>query len=262
LALFCPLLPPISNTFLTLSPPSPFLPSSDLSPVYQYTLYHAPKHHHSPPEITSSLSLSYSPDTSHYLICLPYYLSHVCLVRGSLVLLSFTFLLSLVEHHHFRLAHILSQAPHPFFHFLLTLCHNYQVVCKRQAPNFLPTHHTPPGCGFFNISSISATYIVNSRTLSGEPCLTPFVVSNHLPSFSPTFTLFLVLTYISSIFRTSHSLIPLSLSYTQRFSQTLSNAAMKSANNILPPFFFNSFLVKWSRMYTLSIVPLPFLKPV
>jgi hypothetical protein len=29
-----------------------------------------------------------------------------------------------------------------------------------------------------------------------------------------------------------------------------------------PPFFFNSFIVKWSRMYTLSTVPLPFLNPV
>jgi hypothetical protein len=127
----------------------------------------------------------------------------------------------------------------------------------------LPTT-TPTACAFFNISSTSATYIVNSRGLSGQPCLTPFVVSNHSPSFSPTFTLFLVLAYISSTFRTSHSLIPLSLIHSNIFTlSTLSNAALKSMNNayILPPFFLNSFLAKWSRMYTLSTVPLPFLNP-
>jgi hypothetical protein len=53
--------------------------------------------------------------------------------------------------------------------------------------------------------------LYNSRGLSGQPCLTPFVVSNYSPSFSPTFTLFFVLAYVSSICRTSHSLIPLYL---------------------------------------------------
>jgi hypothetical protein len=42
-----------------------FPPSLDLCPVHQYTLYHGlDLQHHSPPEITSPLSLSYSPNTS------------------------------------------------------------------------------------------------------------------------------------------------------------------------------------------------------
>jgi hypothetical protein len=44
---------------------------------------------------------------------------------------------------------------------------------------FLPTT-LPSACAFFTISSISATCIVNSRRLSGHPCLTPFVVSPSL----------------------------------------------------------------------------------
>jgi hypothetical protein len=44
---------------------------------------------------------------------------------------------------------------------------------------FLPTT-LPSACAFFTISSISATCIVNSRGLSGHPCLTPFVVSPSL----------------------------------------------------------------------------------
>jgi hypothetical protein len=138
--------------------PIPSLPRTSI-----YSLYHALKHHHSPPEITYPLSLSYFPYTSHYLVCVPHYLSHVCLVRDSFVegvaqvhelthsfyfpsfprpLILFTLPLSLVEHHHFRFfnihfqlfpPHVLSQAPH----FSLTLCHYYQVVRKRQAPNLL-----------------------------------------------------------------------------------------------------------------------------
>jgi hypothetical protein len=46
-------------------------------------LYHALEHHQSPPEITSPLSLSYSPNTSHNLICFLYYLSDICLIHGS-----------------------------------------------------------------------------------------------------------------------------------------------------------------------------------
>jgi hypothetical protein len=80
LAFLCPFLAPLSNIFLALSLPSPVpsIPRS-LPPVHQYTL----KHHHSPPEVTSPLSVSYSPNTSHYLICLPHYLSDMCLIRGS-----------------------------------------------------------------------------------------------------------------------------------------------------------------------------------
>jgi hypothetical protein len=62
-----------------------FLPSPDLCPVHQYTLYHALEHHHSPPEITSPFSPSYSPKTSHCLICFPHYLPDMCLSRGSFV---------------------------------------------------------------------------------------------------------------------------------------------------------------------------------
>jgi hypothetical protein len=118
-----------------------FLPSPDLCPVHQHALYHAAKHHHSSPEVTSPLSLSYSPNTSNYLVRLSHYPSHVCLVRGSLVegvaqilelALSFyhaffplplallTLPLSFVEHHHFPLV-----CPHSLSAF------------SRQAPNFL-----------------------------------------------------------------------------------------------------------------------------
>jgi hypothetical protein len=68
----------------------------------------------------------------------------------------------------------------------------------------------PPAYAFFNISFISARYIVNRRGLSGQPCLTPFVVSNHSPSFSPTFTLFFVLAYISSYQPFAYSSLSLS----------------------------------------------------
>jgi hypothetical protein len=108
-----------------------------------------------------------------YLVRLPHYLSHLRLVCGSLVedvaqvlKLAHSFYLAFFplplhslssffffEHHHFRLVHIhfrlfllhvLSQAPHHFFHLSLTLCHNHHVVRKRQAPNFLPAHYDPP----------------------------------------------------------------------------------------------------------------------
>jgi hypothetical protein len=48
----------------------------------------------------------------------------------------------------------------------------------------LPTT-LPLAQAFRNISSISATYIVNSKGLSGQPCFTLFVVPNHSPCFSP-----------------------------------------------------------------------------
>jgi hypothetical protein len=122
--------------------------------------------------------------------CLPYYISDVYPICGSFVecvaqifelaysfyypsfpfqLILFTLPLSLLELHHFRrfnihfqlfLPHILSLAPHHFFHFSLNLCHCYHVIRKRQAPNFLSTHLTPPACAFFNISP--GNYIVNS----------------------------------------------------------------------------------------------------
>jgi hypothetical protein len=97
----------------------------------------------------------------------------------------------------------------------------------------LPSHPQTPGCKLSLYPPHSSPlvlfltfrpylphkYIVNSRELSGQPCLTPFVGSNHSPSFSPTFALFFVFAYISSIFRSSHSviLVSLSLSYTQTF---------------------------------------------
>jgi hypothetical protein len=168
--------------------------------------------------------LSDSANTSNYLGRLPHYLSHLRLVRGvaqvpelahsfylaffPLPLALITLPLYLLEHHHSRLLnihfqlflpHILSQVPHHFFHLSLTLCHNHHVVRKRQAPNFLLAHQTPPPpCSFLNISSTAAIYIVNSIGLRGQPCLTPFVVSHHLPSFTPTFTLPFVLTYTTS----------------------------------------------------------------
>jgi hypothetical protein len=173
------------------------------------------------PEITSLLSLSYSPNTSHCLICFPQYLSDICRICGSFIecvtqnpsmylfyfpffpvpLIFFTLPLSFIKHHHFRLLnihfllllpHILSQVLHHFFPFSFTLAN------ARLQTFSLPTT-LPPACTFFNSSSISATYIVNSRGLSEQPCLTPFVASNHSPSCSPQQPC-------------SHSLIPLSLS--------------------------------------------------
>jgi hypothetical protein len=118
--------------------------------------------HHSPPKLTSPLSLSYSPNTSNYLDRFPHYLSHLRIVRGALLegvaqapelahslyldslplpLALLILPLSLVEHHHFRLLnnhfqlflpHILFQVPHHFFHLSLTLCH--QSPCRPQTP--------------------------------------------------------------------------------------------------------------------------------
>jgi hypothetical protein len=63
LAFLCPLLALISNILLALSLP-PLVPSIARSlPCTSAALYHALQHHHSPPEITSSLSLSDSPHT-------------------------------------------------------------------------------------------------------------------------------------------------------------------------------------------------------
>jgi hypothetical protein len=56
----CPLLASIQNLSLALSPPALVPPSPDLCPVHQHALFHALKHRHSPPELTSPLSLSYS----------------------------------------------------------------------------------------------------------------------------------------------------------------------------------------------------------
>jgi hypothetical protein len=159
------------------------------------------------PEITSLLSLSYSPNTSHCLFCFPQYLSDICRICGSFIecvtqnprmylfyfpffpvpLIFFTLPLSFIKHHHFRLLnihfllllpHILSQVLHHFFPFSCTLAN------ARLQTFSLPTT-LPPAYTFFNSSSISATYIVNSRGLSEQPCLTPFVASNHSPSCSP-----------------------------------------------------------------------------
>jgi hypothetical protein len=170
---------------------------------------------------------------SHYLICFLHYLSDMCLIRRSFTVFELIYLfyfssfpvplilfilpLSLIEQHHSRLLnihfqvflfHILSQVLH---HFSFPFCHNYQVVRKRQT--------------FFKISSISATCIVNLRGLSEQPCLTPFLVSNHSPSFSPTFTLFFVLVNIFSSYQPfAYSSLSLSLIHSNIFSvSTLSN---------------------------------------
>jgi hypothetical protein len=220
-----------------------FFPSPDFRSVHQYALYHALEHHHSPPELTSPLSLSYSPHASNYLVRLPHYLSHLRLVCGSLIkgvsqvlefahsfylvffplpLALLTLPLSLVEDHYFRLLnihfqlflpHILSQVLHHFVHLSLSF---FATITMSFANARLQTFSTttPPACAFLNISSTSATYIVNSKGLSGQPGLTPFVVLNHSPSFSPIFTLYFVHPYISSTFRTNHSPIPLPLSHT------------------------------------------------
>jgi hypothetical protein len=228
LAIRCPLLAPISDILQSLQFLL-FLPSPDLCPVHQHTLYHILKHHHYPPEITSPLSLSYSPHFAALSVSLvvaqvlelahSFYLPPF-LHSLALVPLSF----SLVEHYHFRLLnihfqfflpHILFQAPHHFFHLSLSL---FATITKsfanvRLHTFFLPTT-TPSACAFLNISSTSATYIVNSRGLSGQLCLT--VVSNHSPSFFSIFTLFLVLEYISSTFLFSHLLISLCLAHTPK----------------------------------------------
>jgi hypothetical protein len=170
----------------------------------------------------------------------------------SIVLLISTLPFSFADHHHFRLLsihfqlflpHILSQVLLHFSDFSITLYHNYQIIPKCQAPNLLSTYHTPPACAFFNISSIFAIY----QGASGQPCLTPFVVSNHSPSFSPTFTLFFVLAPQSSVPAIRFSSLSLFLIHSNIFSvSTLSNAALTSTNSghIPPPFFFNLLFVK------------------
>jgi hypothetical protein len=128
LVFLCSLLAPTQIFLLHSLHLLPFLPSPDLSSVHQHALYHALQHHHSPHELTSLRSLSYSPNASNYLVRLPHYLSHLRLVRHSfyftffplpLVLLTLPF--SFVEHHHFRLlnihfqfllSHLLSQVPY------------------------------------------------------------------------------------------------------------------------------------------------------
>jgi hypothetical protein len=143
-----------------------------------------------------ALSLSYSLKTSHYL-----FFHHFRLLS---------------IHFQLFLPHILSQVLLHFFDFSITLCHNYQVIPKCQAPNLLSTYHTPPACAFFNISSKFAIY----QGTSGQPCLTPFIVSNHSPSFSPTFTLFFVLSPQSSV-PAIRFFLSLSFSYIQTFSLCL-----------------------------------------
>jgi hypothetical protein len=115
---------------------------------YINILYHALEHHHPPPEITSPLSLSYSPHTSHYLVCLPHYLSDVCLIRDSFIecIAQVCICLSLFVFSIFTSSFSSSRTfPSSFFHFYhvsFILCHNYQAICKRQTPKFLSTHHT------------------------------------------------------------------------------------------------------------------------
>jgi hypothetical protein len=238
-----------------------FLLSPDLCPVHQYALYHALKRHHSPPEITSTLSLSYSPHTFHYHVCLPHYLSHVCLARGSFVegvaqaveLILFTLPLSLVEHTPaFFLLHILSQAPHHFFHYSLSLFATITKIFLSLPTILLPLRLLSLTFGLY----LPHTYIVdNPRGLSRQSCLTPFVVPNHSPSCSPTFTLFLPYQpFAYSSLSLSHYLKHFLSVYLVKRSPKFYKQTY-----ILPPFFFNSVLVKWSRMYTLCIVPLPIL---
>jgi hypothetical protein len=140
----CPLLAPISNISLALSPP-PSVPSI-LRSLLRISARSLPCSRKS--SFSSPLSLSYSPNASNYLVRLPHYLSHLRLVRSSLVegvaqvpepahssylaffplpLVLLTLPFSLVEHHHFRLlnirfqffflSHIFSQVPHHFSFF-------------------------------------------------------------------------------------------------------------------------------------------------
>jgi hypothetical protein len=146
LVFLCPLLTPISNISLALSPP-PSVPSI-LRSLFRISARSLPCSRTS--SFSSPLSLSYSPNASNYLVRLPHYLSHLRLFRGSfvegvaqapepahssylaffplpLVLLTIPF--SLVEHH-FRLlnirfqfcflSHILSQVPHHFSSFFFS----------------------------------------------------------------------------------------------------------------------------------------------
>jgi hypothetical protein len=85
LVFLCSLLAPTQIFLLHSLHLLPFLPSPDLSSLHQHALYHALEHHHSPHELTSLRSLSYSPNASNYLVRLPHYLSHLRLVRHSLV---------------------------------------------------------------------------------------------------------------------------------------------------------------------------------
>jgi hypothetical protein len=118
---------PLKYFSCTFSTSSGFFPSPDLCLILQYSLYHAHKHHHSPPEITSPLSFFYSPNTSHYV---PYFFT-----ISQISALSVAH--SLVEHHHFRLLNIhfqhflpriLSQALHHFFHFSFALKFDYKIM--------------------------------------------------------------------------------------------------------------------------------------
>jgi hypothetical protein len=113
----------------------------------------------------------------------------MCLIRGSFIecvaqvfelvylfyfpsfsvsLILFTLPLSLIEHHHFRLLNI---------HFQLFLSSSSFI-------SFLFHTPPPPPPLVFSLTFhpyLPHNYIVNSRGLSGQPCLTPFVVSNHSP---------------------------------------------------------------------------------
>jgi hypothetical protein len=189
LAFICPL----SYLSLVLSLPL-LVPSIPRSPyINMYTLYHALEHHHSPPEITSPLSLSYSPYTFHYL----HYLSDMRLICGSFVecVTQVTRLLVL-------------------FSFFPISTYSFHYSCF--------SHWTPS----LSSSQLSLPAFSSSRTFPlSFTCLSFFVTLTkssanarliHSPSFSSTFTLFLILAYISSIFRTGHSLIPLSLSHSPK----------------------------------------------
>ncbi|KYN22469.1 hypothetical protein ALC57_05138 [Trachymyrmex cornetzi] len=95
---------------------------------------------------------------------------------------------------------------------------------------------------------MSAITKLNSRGLSGHPCLTPFAVQKLSPTSPlPTLTLLFVSLKISSTLSTSPSLTPLSLNAsTNTPLSTESNAAFKSTNKAtnFPSFFFTCLFIK------------------
>jgi hypothetical protein len=83
-AFLCPLLAPFSNIFFALScsfhrqTSAPYINTLVLSIMLSNIIIFLLK---SPPHFF----LSYSPNTSHYLICLPHYFSDMCLIRDSFI---------------------------------------------------------------------------------------------------------------------------------------------------------------------------------
>jgi hypothetical protein len=89
-------------------------------------------------------------------------------------------------HYQLFLPHILSQVPHDFFHFSLTLRHSHKVsvVRKRQAANFLPNHHTPPPPLVLSLAFRPRIHCEQSlqSTDNPSPLHAPFIISTILSS--------------------------------------------------------------------------------